>query len=125
MQWDEKRQYKRAYIRFTVECRGKSFWQMIEAFDISAGGMFVVTDKVEPAQAKVEIMFEFGEGNDKRFIHSEGVVAWNRPKPIQDETGNVKEPAGMGIKFTKLIPLSAGDFIDRIVKKKTEEDKSA
>lgn len=124
MEWEEKREWKRAYIKFPVECRGKSFWQMIEAMDISAGGMFVVTDRVEPAQTKIEIMFEFGEA-EKKFIYAEGVVAWNRSKPVQDEAGNVTQPAGMGIKFTKLTPLAAKDFIDKIVKKKTEEGNGA
>lgn len=125
MGWEEKRQYQRAYMKFSVECRGKSFWQMIEAIDISAGGMFVVTEKVEPAQTKIEIMFELGENEDKKFIHAEGVVAWSKPEPLLDGGGKMKQPAGMGIKFTKLTPLTAKDFIDKMVKKKTEEGKSA
>lgn len=122
MRWEEKRKHKRAYIKFPVEYRSKSFWQYIEARDISAGGLFVVTDKVEPPKTRIEIMFEFGEG-EKRFIHAEGVVAWSRPKPVQDETGDV-QPAGMGIEFTKITPLAAKDFIDRVIKR-IEEGKGA
>lgn len=122
MEWEEKRRHKRTYIKLPVECRGKSYWQYIEARDISAGGMFVVTDKVEPPRTKVEIMFELGEEKDKRFILAEGAVAWNRPNPIMDETGKVQS-AGMGIMFTKLTPLSAREFIDQLVKRM--EDKSA
>lgn len=115
MEWGEKRKYKRAYIKFPVELRGKSFWQYIEAKDISAGGMFVVTDKIEPPQTKVEALFELGEEKERQFIQAEGVVAWNRPNPITDETGKI-QPKGMGIMFTKLVPLSAKEFIDRLVK---------
>jgi Tfp pilus assembly protein PilZ len=122
MEWQEKRKYKRAYIKLPVECRGKTYWQYIEARDISAGGMFVVTDKVEPPSTKVEIMFELGEEKDKRFILAEGVVAWNRPNPIMDETGKVQS-AGMGIMFTKLTPLPAKQFIEQLVKRM--EDKGA
>lgn len=122
MKRQEKRRHKRTYIKLPVECRGKSYWQYIEARDISAGGMFVVTDKVEPPRTKVEIMFELGEEKDKKFILAEGAVAWNRPNPIMDETGKVQS-AGMGIMFTKLTPLSAKEFIDQLVKRM--EDKSA
>lgn len=119
MQWEEKRKYKRAYIKFSVEYRGKNFWQLVQAWDISAGGMFVVTEKVEPPQTKVEVMFAFGK-DDKRFIHVEGVVAWNRPKPTDDGSGNVL-PAGMGIMFTKFLPSRSRDFINEVIKKMESE----
>ncbi len=120
MGWEEKRQFKRAYIKVTVEYRGKNFWQMVEAKDISAGGIFVATDTVEPPDTAVEIMFEFGdEKGQKQFMHAEGTVAWSRPKETHDAEGNVL-PAGMGIRFTKINPLSAKDFIDEIVKKLEE-----
>ena len=120
MGFEEKRQHRRAYIRLSVEYRGKSSWQMIEARDISVGGMFIVTEAVEPPNTEVEVMFEFGEGEkNKKFVQAKGVVAWNRKKEIRDEDGNV-QPAGMGIKFTKLSPLSAKDFINEAVKKLEE-----
>jgi uncharacterized protein (TIGR02266 family) len=109
--WAEKRQYQRANVKLRVECRGKSFWQYVETRDLSAGGMFVVTDKVEPANTKIEVMFEFGQ-DEKRFIHAEGVVAWSRPKGPDDS-----QPAGMGIMFTKITPSSGKDFIDKLIKR--------
>ena len=60
MGWEEKRRHKRAFIKFPVEFRSDSSWQYVEARDISAGGIFIVTDKVEPPQTKIEIIFEFG-----------------------------------------------------------------
>jgi uncharacterized protein (TIGR02266 family) len=118
--WAEKRQYQRAYVKLRVECRGKSFWQYVETHDISAGGMFVATDKVEPPQTKVEVMFEFGE-EEKKFIHAEGVVAWSRAKPFKDPSGEL-QAAGMGVMFTKITPASGRNYIDQMVKK-TEEKK--
>lgn len=117
--FDEKRQYLRAVIKLKVECRGKSFWQYVETRDISAGGMFVVTDKVEPAKTKIEVMFEFDEG-EKKFIHAEGTVAWSRGKPFKNETGEII-PAGMGIMFTKITPSNGRDYIDQLVKQKQEK----
>lgn len=120
MDWEEKREHKRAYIRLSVEYRGKNAWQMIEARDISAGGMFIVTDAVEPPNTEVEIMFEVGEGEkNKKFIHAKGIVAWNRKKEISSGKDDI-QPAGMGIKFTKLSPLSAKDFINEVIKKLEE-----
>jgi len=113
MGWQEKRRFKRAYIKFSVEYRGKSFWQIVEAQDISAGGMFIATQKIEPPQTKVEIMFTFGK-DDKRVIHAEGVVAWNRREPGNDEEGNIL-PAGMGIMFIKFLPSRSQNFIKDLI----------
>ena len=111
----EKRKHKRAYIKLSVECRGKNFWQMVEAQDISAGGLFLATEKVEPAQTKLEIMFELGKDDKKKTIRAEGVVAWNRPQAVKDVKGEM-QPAGMGIMFTKVTPLASKNIIEDIVK---------
>ncbi|MFC1592406.1 PilZ domain-containing protein [Candidatus Omnitrophota bacterium] len=113
MGWEEKRRDKRAYIKFSVEYRGKSFWQVVQAQDISAGGMFITTEKIEPPQTKVEIMFTFGKDNEK-IIHAQGVVAWNRGKPQEDEKGNIL-PAGMGIMFTKFLPARSQNMIKDMI----------
>lgn len=112
---EEKRKHKRAYIKIPVEYRGKNVWQMVEALDISAGGMFVATDKIEPAQTKIEIMFELGK-ETKKTIRAEGTVAWIRPIPIKNERGEITQPAGMGIMFTKLTPFMSKEEIDALVK---------
>jgi c-di-GMP-binding flagellar brake protein YcgR len=113
MGWEEKRQYKRAYIRLSVEVRSKSCWQYVEAADISAGGMFVITEKTEPVQTRVEALFDFGTEGKKRFIYAEGMVVWVRGTPETDKEAKTL-PAGMGVKFTKFVPLTAKEFIDRI-----------
>ncbi len=117
--WDEKRQHQRAYLRLNVECRGKSFWQYVETKDLSAGGMFIATEKVEPPKTKVEILFECGTGSEKKLIQAEGVVAWSRGKPFKDDKGEA-QPAGMGIMFTKITPSSGKDYIDQWIKKTGE-----
>jgi len=118
--WEEKREFKRATIKVKVECRGKSFWQYVETRDISAGGMFVETDKVEPAKTKIEVMFEFEQQAEKKFIHAEAVVAWSRPKPVKEESGEIV-PAGMGIMFTKIMPSGGKEYIDQLVKQLQEK----
>ena len=114
MNENEKRKHKRALVKLKVEYRGKSFWQMVEAQDLSAGGMFIATEKVEPAQTKIEVMFELGKEN-KKTIRAEGVVAWNRTQSIKSADGEVL-PAGMGIMFTKITPFLSKQFIDDMIK---------
>ena len=114
MNENEKRKHKRALVKLKVEYRGKSFWQMVEAQDLSAGGMFIATEKVEPAQTKIEVMFELGK-EDKKTIRAEGVVAWNRTQSIKTADGEVL-PAGMGIMFTKITPFLSKQFIDDMIK---------
>lgn len=113
--WEEKRKQKRAFIRLKAEYRGKNLWQMVEARDISAGGMFIATDKVEPPQTKVELLFELGKEEHKKNIRAEGVVAWNRREAIKDEKGEL-QPAGMGIMFSKITPSVSKNAIDEIIK---------
>lgn len=113
--WDEKRRHKRAYLKLPVEYRGKNVWQMVEARDISVGGMFIATEKIEPPQTKIEVLFELGK-DKKKTIRAEGVVAWTRPQSVKDEKGEILQPAGMGIKFTQITPLASKTFIDDIIK---------
>lgn len=120
--WDEKRKYKRAFIKLAVEYRGKSFWQMVEAKDVSAGGMFVATDKVEPAQTKVEIIFELGKEPYKKTIRAEGVVAWSRALASKDDKGEVTPP-GMGIMFTKTFPFVSKEIFENLLKEAEQQSK--
>ncbi len=120
MGWEEKRQYKRANIKISVECRGTNFWQYVETKDLSAGGMFIVTDKVEPPQSRMDVMFEIGDGGAKKFIHAEAVVTWARKLPFTNEKGEV-QPAGMGVMFTKFIPLKAREEIEKLIKDMEEK----
>lgn len=120
--WEEKRRHRRAFIKLLVEYRGRSFWQMVEARDISAGGMFIATDKVEPPQTKIEVIFELGKDNNKKTIRAEGVVAWSRAHAIKDDKGETS-PAGMGIMFTKIFPFVSKEVIDSLVKETQEQNR--
>jgi c-di-GMP-binding flagellar brake protein YcgR len=115
MHWEEKRQHKRAYMRIPVQCRGKNFWQYVEARDISAGGMFVATEQIEPVATKLEVMFELN-AEKKEFVRAEAAVVWTRPKTVKDEKTNI-QPAGMGLKFNNIVPITAKEYIDQLVKK--------
>ena len=113
--WEEKRKHKRAYVRFSVEYRGKSLWQLVEARDISAGGMFIVTEKIEPPGTKIKVSFNFTKDN-RGFVCAEGIVVWNKAKIEDDGKGNIL-PCGMGIKFTKIIPFAQKNFINDMIEK--------
>jgi len=116
MSWEEKRKFKRAVVKVQVECRGKRFWQNVEAKDVSAGGMFLATEMVEEINTPLEIMFEFGAAKERKNIYAEGIVVWNRTQSVKDSAGNTQYPTGMGIMFTKITPKAAKDYIDQMIK---------
>lgn len=116
MNWEEKRKYKRVYIKFPVQCKGRNYWQYVEARDISVGGMFVATEQVEAVNTKLEVMFDLS-GDEKKYIRADAVVSWVRSEPAKDETGNL-QPSGMGIQFTGILPLSAREYIEQLSQKK-------
>lgn len=111
----EKRKYKRVFARISVEYRGKNIWQKIEAENISQGGMFLATDKIEPQGTCVEIIFKFGKEKNK-LIYAEGIVAWVRDKTTKDSDGNILA-AGMGIQFNRYSPLEARTFLAQEVER--------
>ncbi|MBU0503802.1 MAG: PilZ domain-containing protein [Candidatus Omnitrophota bacterium] len=123
MHIEDRRKNKRAYMRLKVECRGKNYWQYVDAMDVSSGGMFISTDQVEPLETKLEVMFEFGD-QAKKLVKADAVVAWVRDKAITDKNGNVVRPAGMGLKFIKISPLTAKDSIDQLAIKFSKESNS-
>ncbi len=110
LSWEEKRKRKRLFTLLQVEYRGRNLWQMAEAKDISAYGMFIAAEKTEPPLTNVELMFELKKGDARKNIVAEGVVEWNRACPGKDDSGRIL-PAGMGIMFTRLIPAASKDFI--------------
>ncbi|MDD2703313.1 MAG: PilZ domain-containing protein [Candidatus Omnitrophica bacterium] len=114
---DDRRKYKRAFVKIRVECRGRRFWQYVETKDLSAGGMFLATDKVDEPQTRLEIIFEFEKGGEKKFVYAEGIVVWTRPQMLGDGRGEGDAlPAGMGIMFTKLNPSTAKGSLESYIK---------
>lgn len=106
----EKRRFPRVCVSFLVEYRGEKIWQHAQARDISRGGLFLVTNKIEPPGTKMEVIFEFGK-ETKRKLQAEGVVMWVRDKK-QD---NTNLPVGMGIEFRRLFPQDAVKYLDGII----------
>ncbi len=115
----ENRKYQRAYLRFSVEYRGQNIWQKVDTENVSEGGLFVVTDKIEPPGSLVEIMFTFG-GKDKRLVCVQGKVAWIRDKPVINPKGE-NLPRGMGIQFTKFLSLESRKFMAEQIKELNNE----
>lgn len=116
----ERRKYKRVFIRLSVEYRGKNIWQKVEADNISEGGIFLVTERIEPPGTPVEVIFNFGKV-DKKLIYAEGIVAWSREQAGTDEEGKALPP-GMGIQFNKFSNLEARTFLAKEVEKWESED---
>ena len=116
----ERRKHKRVFIRFSVEYRGKNIWQKVEAENISEGGIFLITERIEPPGTIVEVIFNFGK-KTKKLIYAEGIVAWNREKETVDKDGKVLPP-GMGIQFNKYSPLESRTFLAKEVEKWESEN---
>ena len=108
---EDKRRFKRVSVDATAESRGNGVWQVKPIGNISAGGMFIATEKVEPAGTLIELIFDLGEKNTKP-ISAQAVVMWNRsaPKKIGSET----LPAGMGLKFIKVFPADGQRFLENL-----------
>lgn len=108
----ERRKLPRVSIKFFVEYRGKSVWQNVQSFNLSKGGIFIATEKIEPPGTAVEIIFDV---EDKR-IQVESVVRWSRGK-IADGADGESLPAGMGIQFLKIFPSGAEKFLKELIEK--------
>ena len=105
----ERRRYKRIPAFVPVEYRGKTIWQVVEAHNISEGGTFISTDKIEAPESLAELIFNFGE-EGQNFVYTQGKVVWNREKPLSNSEGKIV-PAGMGVQFTKFLSLEYKKFI--------------
>ncbi len=110
----EKRKYPRVKVKFSVEYRGKNVWQNAEIDNISRGGMFIVTEKIEPPGTNIELIFELGES--KRKIQAQGVVVWTRTQSQHNHEGRLL-PQGMGVQFTKIFPGEAENFLADLIEK--------
>jgi uncharacterized protein (TIGR02266 family) len=111
----ERRRYPRIRVSFVVDYRGKSILQNAESYNLSKGGMFIATDKIEPPGTPIEVIFEFGK-EYKRRIQAEAVVVWNREKSVLDEGGR-SLPPGMGVQFKRIYPLDAEKFLEDLIQK--------
>jgi uncharacterized protein (TIGR02266 family) len=108
---EDKRRSKRIEVDAKAEYRGDRVWQVKPMGNISAGGMFIATDNVEPVGTLIELIFDLGEGRQKP-ISAKAVVAWSRAEA--KKVGNEVLPAGMGLKFIKIFPADGQKFLENL-----------
>lgn len=116
----EKRQHPRIPINVSVECRGKSIFQKTQCYNLSKGGMFIATDKLEEPGTRIEVIFEIGDEH-KRAIQAEAVVRWNRNAAGKADDGTFL-PAGMGIQFIKVFPFNGIRILEKIINERRERE---
>ena len=107
----ENRRFTRVNVSVPAEFRGSHVWQVKKTFDLSAGGMFLVTKNIEPPGAMIELIFSAGKEN--ALIHASAVVVWVR---LQERKRNgIDYPAGMGIRFLKIFPVNGGEILKGLI----------
>lgn len=111
----DNRQYPRINAKFCVDCRSKNIWQNAQVFNISRGGMFIAAEKIEPVGTVLEVTFDFGK-EDARKIQAKAEVVWSRQEVCSREDGK-NLPPGMGVKFLKIFPKEAEDFLEELIRK--------
>lgn len=117
----ERRRHHRISVKFLVEYRGQNVWQSVQTYNISQGGMFIATDKVEAPGTRIEILFEVGKEDNLRRIHADAVVVWNRKETYVNGEGK-RFPAGMGIEFKKIFPSDGEKFLKEVIEKWEKKD---
>ncbi|MCP4652162.1 MAG: hypothetical protein GY858_02105 [Candidatus Omnitrophica bacterium] len=105
---EERRRYRRIKIKLAVDCTGEKILQSVEISNLSQGGMFIITDKIEEIGAPLEVIFEVGR-EEVRRIQASAVVAWVRKTPAAGL------PSGMGVMFTKVFPVDGVKFLKELI----------
>ena len=91
MVFQEKRRFRRIAITMPIDYLGEKLLQFRKITDISQGGVFIKTNKVEPPGTKVKLILIFPDSDES--IEVDGVVVRiSRDVPI----------GGMGIMFTQI-----------------------
>ncbi len=117
----ERRRYVRVQIKILVEYRSKRIWQNVETLNLSQGGMFVVTDKIEPPGTLVDVLFEIERDHERKKIFAKAKVVWVRERP-QISCGGKLLPVGMGLEFLKIFPSECKDFFFEVLNKIGRKD---
>lgn len=118
----ERRRFPRILVKLPADSRSQRVWQVKDVINLSKGGVFLVTDKIEPPGTKLELIFDFGK-EDKRKIQAEAVIVWVRDK--NEHCGDKVLPPGMGIEFIKLFPQDAGKYLEELIKDWDKDDREA
>lgn len=93
----ERRRYQRVQLEtdVTFESDHNFFTGFME--DISEGGLFIATYKLQPMGTQIEVTFTLPDGH---IVRATGSVRWVRD-PRDESPG---APPGMGIQFDELLP---------------------
>lgn len=110
----DKRRSKRIFVEMPAEFRGNRVWQIRDISNISAKGIFLVTENVEPPGAVIELIFDIDKKGEKRQFCAQAVVVWNRPRGQKTDSGLLC--AGMGVRFIKIFPVDGADFIEDLTR---------
>jgi Tfp pilus assembly protein PilZ len=96
MEIQERRKYKRIVLDFPADYASERFLLLRNGKNISAGGMFIQTEVVDPPGTKTKLEFYFPHLSDK--ICTEGMIVWSSAEPVKVNEHEIR-PAGMGIVF--------------------------
>lgn len=87
----EQRRHPRYLRRLRVICRNPQLAFESLSRDISAGGVFIITDQLLPLHSPIDLEISFGK--DDPVIHCRGRIAWIN-------TGQLETfPPGFGVEF--------------------------
>jgi uncharacterized protein (TIGR02266 family) len=107
-----QRKYARVPVRFKVllsdeECEGFVYFT---SRDLSAGGMFLVSDLLLDKESRVRL--EFSIPGHKTGVQVEGKIAWAKDEA---DSRYPHIPSGMGVEFTRISPPNEKIIEDYVV----------
>ena len=94
---ESRRLLREAPVRLSVS--GEAGELVARTRDIAVGGMFVSTPEIRPVGTGAAFVLELGPDKAADTVQGEASVVWVREAP-----GGADQPAGMGMRFTRLEP---------------------
>ena len=92
---ESRRLLREAPVRLAVS--GEDGELVARTRDIATGGMFVSTAETLPVGTAAGFLLELGTESAPDTVEGEAAVVW-----VRDEPGDADQPAGMGMRFTRL-----------------------
>ncbi|MFH1809137.1 MAG: PilZ domain-containing protein [Pseudomonadota bacterium] len=95
----ERRVMPRAFIRTAVRVETTRGIQRYQSFNLSAGGIYLETDKPLPVGSQIDLKFDLpGAG----AVQAKGVVKHHQTLLIDEKGSGQSELHGMGISFLRI-----------------------
>ena len=110
----ERRQFVRVFVNAGADVRSRRIWQIRNLLNLSCGGIFLVTDKLDCPGSEIEITFELGP--EQKKIMAQAKVVWVRKQAGYCAEADKVLPAGMGIEFVKVYPQDGRKFLEDMIK---------